>query len=201
MGRAVERRAAGEAAVAAATGANYPQLGEAWWMSRQAARQRWPGLVFAATPDSRPLPEDDPPSTAGVYDVLLVEDDLADGFLIEEGLRTQGRARAVHRVEDGAAAMDYLRAASSTRPDLIVVDLNVPRMSGRELLTALNDDPNVRAIPVVVLTNSTAPADVAMAFDLQANAYVTKPARAEDFLSAIRGIDAFFHDAPASAAT
>ncbi|OPC76591.1 hypothetical protein B4N89_46820 [Embleya scabrispora] len=196
MSRAVDRNAAEEAAAAAAAGARYPQLGDAWYVTRQAARQRWPGLVFTATPASRPLPRGaGTPDGADHYDVLLVEDDPADGIIIAEGLREQGTVRTVTRVDDGRAALRFLREQGNARPALIVIDLNIPRMSGQELLTVLSDDPALRAIPVVVLTNSDDPRDVHTAFDLHANAYVTKPVRLDDFLAAVRGIDTFFHSA------
>ncbi|MEU6340773.1 response regulator [Streptomyces sp. NPDC046977] len=127
------------------------------------------------------------------YDVLLVEDDLADAMLIGDALSERG-ARNLTQVEDGVAALDYLRDENNARPDLIVLDLNMPRMNGRELLAILKADDDLRAIPVVVLTTSAAPDDVAGAYQRHANAYVTKPVNLDDFNRAVQSIDAFYLD-------
>ncbi len=128
------------------------------------------------------------------YNVLLIEDDPADALLVEEALVERQLTRTVHRVEDGVAALEYLRAPDSLRPDLIVLDLNMPRMSGRELLTILKDDADLSAIPVVVLTTSGAPDDIQQAYAQHANAYVTKPVNLDDFIASVHSIDAFFLD-------
>ncbi|MFF3560878.1 response regulator [Streptomyces sp. NPDC002574] len=127
------------------------------------------------------------------YDVLLVEDDLADAMLIGDALSERG-ARNLTQVEDGVAALDYLRDETNARPDLIVLDLNMPRMNGRELLAILKADDDLRAIPVVVLTTSSAPDDVTGAYQRHANAYVTKPVNLDDFERAVQSIDAFYLD-------
>lgn len=127
------------------------------------------------------------------YDVLLVEDDLADAMLVQDALTARG-ARNLHQVEDGLAALEYLRSPQSTRPDLIVLDLNMPRMNGRELLAVLKGDDDLRTIPVVVLTTSAAPDDVTGAYRQYANAYVTKPVNLDDFEQAVQSIDAFYLD-------
>ncbi|MBZ4323564.1 response regulator [Streptomyces huiliensis] len=128
------------------------------------------------------------------YDVLLVEDDPADAMLIKEALLEHGAARNLTQVQDGIAALDHLRDPGLPRPDLIVLDLNMPRMNGRELLAVLKGDEDLRAIPVVVLTTSSAPDDVADAYRRYANAYVTKPVNLDDFTRAVRSIDAFYLD-------
>ena len=127
-------------------------------------------------------------------DILLVEDDPADALLVEEALRARGAARSIAWVPDGVAALELLRDPEATRPDLIVVDLNMPRMNGRELLAVLKADDELKAIPVVVLTTSDAPADVRAAYQRHANAYITKPVNLDDFVRAVRSIDAFFLD-------
>ncbi|MET9879541.1 response regulator [Actinacidiphila glaucinigra] len=127
------------------------------------------------------------------YDVLLVEDDAADAMLIEDALTACG-TRNLTQVEDGIAALDYLRDPRQPRPDLIVLDLNMPRMNGRELLDVIKNDENLRAIPVVVLTTSSAPDDVSGAYQRHANAYVTKPVNLDDFERAVQSIDAFYLD-------
>ncbi len=128
------------------------------------------------------------------YDVLLVEDDPADAMLIKEALLEQGAARNLTQVQDGIAALDHLRDPALPRPDLIVLDLNMPRMNGRELLAVLKGDEELRTIPVVVLTTSAAPDDVTDAYRRYANAYVTKPVNLDDFTRAVRSIDAFYLD-------
>ncbi|MFD7517515.1 response regulator [Streptomyces niveus] len=199
LSRAVTRCAQQEAAAAARAGAGYPQLGAAWGISRQGARQRWPGLVFTARPTSRPLgdiehrsPHMNAFSSDRPYNVLLVEDDPADALLIEDALVERGMARSIAQVADGLTALEYLRDTGNGRPDLIILDLNMPRMNGRELLAALKNDPSLGSIPVVVLTTSTAPDDIADAYRQHANAYVTKPINLTEFIEAVQGIDAFF---------
>jgi CheY-like chemotaxis protein len=130
-------------------------------------------------------------------DILLVEDDPADAMLIEGALLERGVAREVTQVEDGVAALDYLRSPHRTRPDLIVLDLNMPRMNGRELLAVIKEDDELKIIPVVVLTTSGAPDDVVTAYRHHANAYITKPVNLDDFIHAVHSIDAFFLDTAA----
>ncbi len=199
--QAVQRCADLEAQAAALAGAGYPQLGDAWGISRQGARRRWPGLVFTARRSTSPPPASTPRSPAvqalvpaRPYNVLLIEDDPADAMLVEEALIERGMTRTVSRVEDGVAALEFLRDTDNPRPDLIVLDLNMPRMSGRELLTILKDDADLSAIPVVVLTTSGAPDDIQNAYAQHANAYVTKPVNLDDFIESVHSIDAFFLD-------
>ncbi len=127
------------------------------------------------------------------FDVLLVEDDIADAMLIEEALSERG-ARNLVQVTDGVAALEHLRTPGTPRPDLIVLDLNMPRMNGRDLLKVLKADEDLQTIPVVVLTTSTAPEDVTGAYSSHANAYVTKPVNLEEFETAVQSIDAFYLD-------
>ncbi|MFI0720211.1 response regulator [Streptomyces sp. NPDC021224] len=126
------------------------------------------------------------------YRVLLVEDDPADALLVEEALTGRGIDRDITRADDGIEALDHLRDPANPRPDLIVLDLNMPRMNGRELLDVLKEDGALRSIPVVVLTTSATPADVSGAYERHANAYVTKPVNLDDFLESVRSIDQFF---------
>ncbi|MFD6419345.1 response regulator [Streptomyces sp. NPDC060194] len=125
------------------------------------------------------------------YDVLLIEDDEADAMLIEEALEARG-TRNLGRAQDGVAGLAYLRDEANPRPDLIVLDLNMPRMNGRELLSVIKDDESLCTIPVVVLTTSSAPDDVTSAYKRHANAYVTKPVNLDDFERAVQSIDAFY---------
>ncbi|MDX3852784.1 response regulator [Streptomyces sp. AK02-01A] len=131
------------------------------------------------------------------YRIFLVEDDPADALLIKDALVERGMARTIAQATDGIAALEYLRDAANERPDLIVLDLNMPRMNGRELLAVLKDDPALGSIPVVVLTTSAAPDDIQDAYRQHANAYVTKPVNLDEFISAVQGIDTFFLDTAA----
>jgi CheY-like chemotaxis protein len=126
------------------------------------------------------------------YAILLVEDDAADAVLIREALRDHPEARIVAQAEDGLAALERLRDPSCRRPDLIVLDLNMPRMNGAEVLEVLKGDEDLKSIPVVVLTTSSAPEDIRSAYELHANAFVTKPVSLDDFVRTVRTIDAFF---------
>jgi CheY-like chemotaxis protein len=126
------------------------------------------------------------------YTVLLVEDDDADALLIEEALLERGTARSLYRATDGIAALTHLRDPAKPRPDLLVLDLNMPRMNGRELLAVLKSDPLLAVIPVVVLSTSLAPDDIDSAYREHANAFVTKPVGLDAFNQAVQGIDDFF---------
>ncbi|MEV6396173.1 response regulator [Streptomyces sp. NPDC051907] len=192
--QAAERLQREAAAAAARTGARYPQIGAACGMTRQGARRRWPGLVNHSTeaPTEHPMMT----TPARPFDVLLVEDDMADAMLIEEALSERG-GRNLVQVTDGVAALEHLRTPGSVRPDLIVLDLNMPRMNGRDLLKVLKTDDDLQTIPVVVLTTSSAPDDVVGAYSSHANAYVTKPVNLEEFEQAVQSIDAFYFDTAA----
>ena len=125
-------------------------------------------------------------------DILLVEDDEADALLIQDALEDRGDARSIIQVQDGIAALEHLRTPGTGHPDLIVLDLNMPRMNGHELLGILKADEDLRTIPVVVLTTSSTTTDVEAAYKKHANAYVTKPVTLDDFTSAVQSIDEFF---------
>ncbi|GAA3487569.1 MULTISPECIES: response regulator [Streptomyces] len=189
--RATELLQREAAATAARAGAGYPQIGAACGLTRQGARRRWPGLYDHSTP--KPTEQPMTATLARPYEVLLVEDDIADAMLIEEALSERG-ARNLVQVTDGVAALEHLRADGAPRPDLIVLDLNMPRMNGRELLKILKADAELQSIPVVVLTTSTAPDDVTDAYSSHANAYVTKPVNLAEFEQAVQSIDAFYLD-------
>ncbi|GAA4557251.1 response regulator [Planotetraspora kaengkrachanensis] len=126
------------------------------------------------------------------YDVLVVEDDPGDQLLIEEALTAEGRLRSIVRAPDGLAALEHLRSAER-HPDLIMLDLNMPRMGGAELLSILKTDDRLRVIPVVVLTTSSAPEDISDAYRRHANAYVIKPADFDEFTQAVQNIDTFYN--------
>jgi len=124
--------------------------------------------------------------------ILLVEDSLADIELTLEALEGAKVANEVAVVRDGAAALVHLRNADLARPDLIILDLNLPKMSGHEVLTALRAEPDLRRIPVAVLTTSAAEADVVRTYDLGANCFLTKPVDVEQFVTVVRTIDDFW---------
>jgi CheY-like chemotaxis protein len=122
--------------------------------------------------------------------VLLVEDDPGDVVLIQEAFEHNKVRNTLVVVGDGVEAMEVLRAG--TRPDLILLDLNLPRKDGREVLAEVKGDPALRSIPVVVLTTSKAEEDILRSYDLHANAYVTKPVDFTRFIEVVRQIDEFF---------
>ena len=124
--------------------------------------------------------------------VLLVEDDPGDVVLIEEAFEHNKVRNTLKIVGDGVEAMEYLRADGSDRPDLVLLDLNLPRKDGREVLGEIKDDEALRSIPVVVLTTSEADEDILRSYHLHANAYVTKPVDFDQFISVVRQIDNFF---------
>jgi CheY-like chemotaxis protein len=123
--------------------------------------------------------------------VLLVEDDPGDVVLIQEAFEHNKVRNHLHIVGDGVEAMDFLRNGGE-RPDLILLDLNLPRKDGREVLAEIKSDAALRSIPVVVLTTSKAEEDILRSYDLHANAYVTKPVDFNRFIEVVRQIDEFF---------
>lgn len=136
------------------------------------------------------------PTRAGTLSVLLVEDDAGDVLIAREALSAGKLSTVLHVVTDGVAAMAFLRReegyASAVRPDLILLDLNLPRMSGHEVLAAIKKDPRLRRIPVVVLSTSQAHQDIAMSYDLHAAVHVSKPVDFDEFAAVVKQIDEFF---------
>ncbi len=129
-------------------------------------------------------------------DVLLVEDDPADELITREAFEDNKIGNTLHVVRDGEEALDFLfrRGAytDAVRPDLILLDLNLPKYDGREVLQQIKTNEELSSIPVVVLTTSSAEEDILRSYRLHANAYVTKPVDLDQFVSAIRQIDDFF---------
>jgi CheY-like chemotaxis protein len=134
-------------------------------------------------------------SEARVINVLLVEDDPGDVLMTREAFEEYLNNR-LDVVSDGSEALAYLRRegeyADAPRPDLVLLDLNLPRRDGREVLAEVKADVNLRTIPVIVLTTSQADEDVLKSYQLHANAYVSKPVDFDGFIEAIRQIDHFF---------
>jgi len=129
-------------------------------------------------------------------EILLVEDDPGDVLITREALAQSQLTNNLHHVSDGDEALAFLRREGdhedAVRPDLILLDLNLPRVDGREVLATIKSSPDLRRIPVVVLTTSRAEEDVVSSYDLHANAYVTKPVDFDEFVSTVRQIDDFF---------
>ncbi len=134
--------------------------------------------------------------TVQPIDILLVEDSPADVRLTREALKEAKVVNALHVVKDGVAALAFLRRegkyADSPRPNLILLDLNLPKKDGREVLAEIKEDQDLKRIPVVVLTTSRAEEDIVRTYNLHANAYVTKPVDLTQFLQVIRSLEEFW---------
>ncbi|MCX5257244.1 response regulator [Streptomyces canus] len=133
---------------------------------------------------------------ANPIDVLLVEDDPGDELMTREAFEDNKIGNTLHVVRDGEEALDFLYRrgdhADAPRPDLILLDLNLPKYDGRQVLEKIKSDPDLAHIPVVVLTTSAAEEDILRSYKLHANAYVTKPVDLDQFIAAVRQIDDFF---------
>lgn len=131
-------------------------------------------------------------------EILLVEDSPGDVRLTREALKNSRVPNRLHVVGDGVEALAFLRrqgpytATAAVRPDLILLDFNLPRKSGREVLADIKADPDLRRIPVVVLTTSQAEEDIRHAYDLHANCFITKPVDFDVFLDVVRSIEDFW---------
>jgi CheY-like chemotaxis protein len=136
------------------------------------------------------------PEPVQSIEVLLVEDDPGDVVLIQEAFADNKVRNRLHTVSDGVDALRFLRRegefAGAPRPDLILLDLNLPRKDGREVLAEVKTDEDLQQIPVVVLTTSKLEEDVLRSYKLHANAYVTKPVDFDRFIEVVRQIDEFF---------
>jgi CheY-like chemotaxis protein len=136
------------------------------------------------------------PDRSAPIEVLLVEDDPGDVLMTKEAFNEHKVPNRLNVVSDGAEALAYLRRegpyADAVRPDLVLLDLNLPRRDGREVLAEIKNDERLHQIPVIVLTTSEAEEDILCSYQLHANAYVTKPVDFERFINVIRQIDEFF---------
>jgi two-component system, chemotaxis family, response regulator Rcp1 len=130
------------------------------------------------------------------FEILLVEDSEGDARLTQEAFREGRFAHRMSVVSDGDQALRFLRRqeeySNAPRPDVILLDLNLPRKDGRELLAELKEDPSLHPIPVIILTTSQAAQDVWGAYRLHANCYLTKPMEVEDFIAKIRALEDFW---------
>lgn len=129
-------------------------------------------------------------------DILLVEDSQTDVLITREALEMSHILNALHVVEDGVEAMSFLRNSgkfkNSPRPGLILLDLNLPRKDGREVLAEIKNDPMLRGIPIVILTTSRSEKDITQAYNLHANCFVTKPLSFDLFTEAVKNIVHFW---------
>ncbi len=129
-------------------------------------------------------------------EILLVEDSPADVLIAREALSEAKLLNTIHVAEDGVQALDFLyqrgQFAAVPRPDLILLDLNLPRKNGREVLAEIKADDSLKTIPVVVLTTSNAEEDILRSYDLHANCYVVKPVEFNSFVNAVKSIEHFW---------
>jgi two-component system, chemotaxis family, response regulator Rcp1 len=129
-------------------------------------------------------------------DILLVEDNLGDARLAQEALKDSKIKNKLHIVTDGEEASDFLskkgKYSNAPRPDLILLDLNLPKKDGRELLAEIKNDPDLKRIPVVILTISKAEEDIIKTYNLHANCYITKPIDLDQFMKVIKSIEEFW---------
>ena len=129
-------------------------------------------------------------------EILLVEDNAGDVRLAREGLRECKLLNNLSVAEDGVKALAFLRKegeyANATRPDLIMLDLNLPRKDGREVLKEIKEDELLKSIPVVILTTSKAEEDIVKSYSLHANCYVTKPLAIDQFINVVQAIESFW---------
>jgi two-component system, chemotaxis family, response regulator Rcp1 len=134
--------------------------------------------------------------TGKPVEILLVEDNLADARLMVEALKDCKVPNRLHIARDGIQALNFLHQdgefAQVPRPDLIFLDLNLPRKDGREVLAEIKADPNLKTIPVIVLTSSQAEQDIVKTYDLQANCYVNKPVDLDQFLATMEIVENFW---------
>ena len=136
------------------------------------------------------LPTGDP------IEILLVEDNPGDVRLTEEALKESKVRNTLHVARDGVEAIEFLRGrdgnGGGNKPDIILLDLNLPRTNGREVLATIKTDPDLRRIPVVVLTTSRAEQDILETYDLHANCYIVKPVGLDEFITSVRSVEDFW---------
>ncbi|WEL18658.1 Rec domain [Halorhabdus sp. SVX81] len=129
-------------------------------------------------------------------EILLAEDNPGDAKLTQKAFEQGNILNNLHVVENGAEAMDFLNQRGEyedkARPDLVLLDLNMPKKDGWDVLEEINDDPELRRIPVIVLTSSEAESDIVKSYDLQANAYLSKPVDYSGFMDVVRSLEEFW---------
>lgn len=131
-----------------------------------------------------------------ILEILLIEDNAGDVRLLQEALKESSSPNHLHAVSDGVEGLAFLKKqgkwTSAPRPDLIILDLNLPRKDGREVLSELKEDPDLKRIPVVVLTTSKAPEDILKTYNFHANCYITKPVDLDEFYRVVKSIEDFW---------
>ena len=136
------------------------------------------------------------PLAGDPIEILLVEDNPGDVRLTEEALSESKVRNTLHVARDGVEAIEFLRGrdgnGGGNKPDIILLDLNLPRMNGREVLATIKADPELRRIPVVVLTTSRAEQDILETYDLHANCYIVKPVGLDEFITIVRSVEDFW---------
>lgn len=136
------------------------------------------------------------PDRDELVNILLVEDNPGDALLVRESMRDLKLRNRLHHVSDGDEAMRFLRQegehSGAARPDLILLDLNLPGMSGREVLAAIKGDPALDVIPIVVMTSSSAERDIVESYEIGANCYVTKPLDLDQFMHVVQSVECFW---------
>ena len=131
----------------------------------------------------------------GSLNILLIEDSPSDVRLVREALKENSMPVQMTVARDGIEAMDYLHETErgeAGRPDLVLLDLNLPRKNGREVLAEMKGSPSLRQIPVVIMTSSRADEDIQQAYDLNANCYITKPADLQGYMTVVRALENFW---------
>ncbi len=135
-------------------------------------------------------------SNGRLVEILLVEDNPGDVRLTKEAMKEGKIRNNLSVASDGVEAMAFLRRegkyADAPRPDVVLLDLNLPKKDGRSVLKEIKEDPNLRRIPVVILTSSKADEDVLNSYDLHANCYVTKPGDLEQFIDVVKSVEGFW---------
>ena len=139
----------------------------------------------------------EPDKPKGMFvDILLVEDNPADVNLLRETFRESKIANNLHVVNDGERAMDFLHNrgefAAAPRPDLVLLDIGLPKKNGLEVLAEIKTDPDLMLIPVIILTTSKAEEDIFRSYDLHANSYITKPVHLSEFFEVVKSIENFW---------
>ena len=134
--------------------------------------------------------------TESHIEILLVEDNPGDVRLMKEALKECKQSNILHVAKDGVEAMNFLRNQgtyrNAVRPDIIILDLNLPKKDGREVLAEVKEDKNLKRIPVVILTTSRSESDILRSYDLHANCYINKPVDLDEFVNVVKSIEDFW---------
>lgn len=131
-----------------------------------------------------------------IIDILLVEDNPGDARLVQKAFELGRLANKIYHVSDGESALKFLRKeepySDAPRPDIILLDLNMPGLDGREVLAQVKSDPDLLTIPIIIMTTSSAEQDILESYKLHVNCYITKPVQVQDFINVVKTIDEFW---------